>query len=172
MCEVIMRKFLFGVLIIGFMGVLAGCSKSEDKVEALLPEQIMYGDTVFTYGEEYVETEGFTISENLVKLTMLADSNSVVLNDDGDIRVFYIQNDSATTYKGIKVGDDIQKVEKEFDHEYKDGEQYWVMFDGENEVEQNSSDMEDDWIWIIYTCEDEKIQSIMIYDSEFARTMK
>lgn len=170
-----MKKRLVGFFMICIGMMIAGCGQSDNnRGNALGPSQMKCGDTVLTYNETYTETEGVEVTDYLIKISLLELENAVILGENGEIRVLYTENDSATTYRNIRVGDDVDKIKDtfEYEYEYKDGVQYWVMFDGETEVVPTNTEAEDDWLVLIYTCEDDRINSIMIYDNGYAKTMK
>lgn len=168
-----MKKRLVGFLVLCVGMMIAGCGQSDNNGgTALTPGQMKCGDSVLTYNDTYTETEGVGVTDALIKISLSELENAVVLGENGEIRVLYTENDSVTTYKNIRVGDDVDKIKDNFEYEYKDGIQYWVMFDGETEVVPTNTEAEDDGIVLIYTCEDGKINSIMIYDNKFAKTMK
>lgn len=141
--------------------LLTACSntnKSEIKLET--PYSILYEDTFFNYYDTQ-DTLNSTI-----------DTSNIIFNDTGFIRAITITNSDFMTYPNISVGDDKSKIEETFEFEYENKNSYMVLFDGITEINPTIDEKGDNWIWITYNIEDDKISQISIYDVKYGREMR
>ena len=88
------------------------------------------------------------------------------------IRCISVANKTVKTYKGISVGDNINKIENIFSCEYKVGDNYMVIFNNNVEEDPTNQNKEDNWIWINYITDGSQITQIQIYDVKYGREMR
>lgn len=159
---------------IALLFLLSGCSQSKsEEVSVNNPYEIAKGANTLSYydTEDSISVDGFNIVEN--NLQNFQDKNdNIIVNDDGTIRCITVVSDTVKTFQSISVGDSTEKVEESFDNEYQNGNNYMVLFAGGTEQDLANPDKEDNWIWITYYTDDEKITSIQIYDVKYGREMK
>ncbi len=167
-----MKKHFFFLITLLF--VLSGCSKNDSK-EIIInnPYEIAKGETTLSYydTEDNIDIDGFNVIENTIQ-NFQDKNNNIIVNDDGVIRCITIVDDTVKTFKSISSGDSIDKIEDSFEYEYKTASYYNVVFNGNIEEDVTNQDKEDNWIWITYYIDDEKVTSIQIYDVKYGREMK
>ena len=167
-----MKKHFFFLITLLF--VLSGCSKNESKEIVINnPYEIAKGETILSYydTEDKVSIDGFNIMENTIQ-NFQDKNNNIIVNDDGVIRCITVVDDTIKTFKSISVGDSIDKIEDSYEYEYKTDRYYNVVFNGNIEEDVTNQNKEDNWIWITYYTNDEKIISIQIYDVKYGREMR
>lgn len=157
-----------------FTFLLSGCSQSKsEEISVNNPYEIAKGTSTLSYydTENNISVDGFNIVEN--NLQNFQDKNdNIIVNDDGTIRCITVVNDKVKTFQSISVGDSTEKIEEFFDNEYQNGNNYMVLFAGGTEQDPANPDKEDNWIWITYFINDNKVTSIQIYDVKYGREMK
>ena len=165
------------LLFIALLFLLSGCGQ---KPSVDHPYEINYrGKTLSYYDtEDEIDTDVFDILEN--KPTNLLDNekNTILVNEDGEIRCISILDSDIITYKSISVGDNVSKIEKSFDNVFigerssSDATNYMVVFNGDDiEEDPTNQNKEDSWIWIGYITENSKIIMIRIYDVKYGYKM-
>lgn len=170
-----MKKHL--LLLITSLLLLSVCSQKEsDKINVSNPYEISKDTFTLSYydTEDNIGIDGFTIlernSSNIIGLS--EQNNNCIIVHDGIIRCIYIVNKDIITYKGISVGDNIDKISDTFTNINKLQDTYNVLFNGNIEEDTVSQDKEDTWIWITYYTDGSKITSIQIYDVLYGSKLK
>lgn len=165
------KHFLF---LTALLILLSGCSQSKSKeISVNNPYEIVKGTSTLSYydTEDNISIDGFNIVEN--NLQNFQDKNdNIIFNDDGTIRCITIVDDTVKTFQSILVGDKIDKIEESFNNEYKNGNNYMVLFDDKTEQDPADQNKEDSWIWITYYTDGSKITSIQIYDVLYGREVR
>lgn len=167
------KHFLFLLLIISLF-LLSGCSQNEsDKISVNNPYEVAKGTFTLSYynTEENINLDGFNVVENNLQ-NFQNKNNNIIVNDSGAIRCITVVDDTVKTFQSISVGDRIDKIEKSFDNEYQNGNNYMVLFDNNTEEDPANPNKEDAWIWITYFTDGSKITSIQIYDVLYRSELK
>lgn len=153
-----MKKLLLLSILLLFS--LTGCAETKSqKTTISAPYEILFNNTNLSY----YDTENSISSE--IKNNILFDTNGI-------IRCISVTDKTIETYKGISVGDNINKIEDNFSYEYKSGDNYMVIFNNNVEENPTNKNKEDNWIWINYITDDHQITQIQIYDVKYGREMR
>lgn len=165
------------LLLITSLFLLSGCSKSKsNETNVNNPYEIAKGTSKLSYydTEDDINIDGFTILEctpSNISGLVDRDDNCIIAND-GKIRCIYIVDEDIITYKGISVGDSIDKIEKCFNNEHQMNDDYMVLFNNNTEEDPINQSKEDNWIRIIYFTDGSEITLIKIYDVLYGRAFK
>lgn len=151
-----MKKLLLLISIL--LLSITGCQKTQ-QVTIDAPYEMIFNDKTLSYYDE----------KNNIPSEF---DNNIVFDANGTIRCISITDKNVKTYKEISVGDNINKVEDNFSYEYKNGNNYMVIFNDSTEENPTNQDKEDSWIWINYITDGSKITQIQIYDVKYGREMK
>ena len=96
------------------------------------------GDVLSYYDDKsHFESCGFEILNNALKSTQ-SKRNNIFVNKDDHIRNIVVIDDNIITYKGISVGDGVDKILNNFEYENPLGDNYSVLFDGTAEINSKS----------------------------------
>ncbi len=159
------------LLLMALLFLISGCSQSRsEEISVNNPYEIVKGASILSYydTEDNISIDGFNIVEN--NLQNFQDKNdNIIVNDDGIIRCITVVNKTVKTFKSISVGDNIDKIEDNYEYEYKTGSCYNVVFNGNIEGDLTNQDKEDNWICITYYSDNNKITSIQIFDIKYGR---
>lgn len=162
---------------IALLFLLSGCSQSKsDEISVNNPYEIAKGKSTLSYydTEDNIGIDGFNIlnlePQNIIGIQN-QNENCIIIKDE-IIRCIYIVDKDITTYNQISVGDSIDKIEDNYEYEYKTGSYYNVVFNGNIEDDLTNQNKEDDWICITYYTDDSKITSIQIFDVKYGREAK
>lgn len=165
------------LLLITSLFLISGCSQSKsNEINVNNPYEVAKGTSILSYydTEENINLDGFEILKNepsnVIGICNQSDNRIIVNN--GTIRSIYIVDENIITYKGISVGDSIDKIENTFEHEYKINDYYKVIFNNNIEEDPANPNKEDAWIWIAYYTDGSKITSILIYDVLYGSELK
>lgn len=168
-------KKIFGILITSLF-LLSGCSQNaSDKANVNYPYEITDGISTLSYydTEDAISIDDFTILEysadNIIGIRNRSD-NCIIVRD-GVIRSIFIVDEDIVTYKGISVGDSVDKIENAFSEEYQLQDSYSIIYNEDAEEVSIEQEKEENWIWIIYYTDGTEITSIQIYDVKFATTL-
>lgn len=148
-------------VVIGYICIISisGCSKNVRSVS--LPHEIANDNSTISYND----------NENSNEFSEFSDI--IIADDEGNIRSFNINSSNIKTYKNISVGDNISKVKELFEYEYAmDDNMYSVLLNDSKEENPIDVNKEDSWIWINYTCNNDIITNISIYDVKYGREMR
>lgn len=169
------KRFL---LLVTSLILLSGCSKDVKN-----PYEITDGKSTLSYydTEDSITIDGFTIldenessdSPSLFGVVLGLNIENCIIVRDGTIRYIYIVDDNIKTYKGISVGDSVDKIKDNFNYyttPYDD--RYRVLFDNGTEVNSDNQDIEDSWILITYYTDGSQIISIRICDGVYAKLLQ
>lgn len=150
-----MKKYL--LLIMSLLFLLSGCSRVNN------PYEIKKGTSTLSYydTEDSFSENGFTIIDR--HPTYLPSDNCIVVRR-GMVRCIYIIDEDIITYKGISVGDNVDKIGDTFSNIQQSQHIYNVLINNNTEEDPDDPDKEDTWIWIIYYTDDSKITAIQICD--------
>lgn len=162
------KRFL---LLITSLFLLSGCSQNEsDRISVDNPYEIAKDTSILSYydTEDSIDIIGFNILENNIQ-NFQDKNNNIIVNDNGIIRCITIVDDTVKTFQSISVGDDIEKIENAFEHEYKFDNYYNVVFNNNEEENLANQNKEDTWICITYYTDGSKITSIQIFDVLYGR---
>lgn len=168
-----MKKVLSVLILITF--ILSGCSNAKNssaKVEN--PYEInVKGEILSYYGDKTdFENIGFEVLNSSLKSSQ-SNKNNIFVNNEDAIRNIVITDKNTSTYKGIVVGDSIDKIESSFINEVNLKTSYAVLFDGTNEIDPKNDDIKkDNCIWINYTTNGKTIEKIAIYDVLYGKEMR
>lgn len=174
-----MKKFNLLFLLTAALLLLGSCGKKTVKE----PDEILIDGKVikYSYTLDQVEAElgdgipGDFITSRSNTAYEYANDLTILYNDEDKIRLIHIADDDIMTYKGIRVGDNIEKVFDSFEY-VMDAEIYYnVYFYGDSEFDANDKDkrLHSDWVTISYqTDEDGEIEIITIMDNEYAILFK
>lgn len=163
-----MKKYFLILIALLF---LSGCSQSADN-----PYEVAKGTSILSYydTEDSVSIDGFTIldykSSNTIKIR--EQNKDCIIVRDGRIRCIYIVDEDIVTYKGISVGDNIDKLEDIFSNVYQLENIYYVFFNNNTEEDPDNQNKEDSLIWIAYFTDDSQITAIQIYDDLYGRELR
>ena len=156
--------------------VLLLCACASGGGEPTKPEEIAVGNQMLSYGDapDKFERCGFASGKKMFDIG--AKGNGVFVGDDGDVRYIQTNDSSVLTYKGIKVGDSIEKVKEAFDVVTGLGTpMVTVIMDSETGESLDTTkipitEAKDDWIYITYYLDepDGIIERITIFDRAFA----
>ena len=153
---------------------LSGCSSNESNETTVNnPYEIAKGTSTLSYydTEDNINIDGFNVIEN--NLHNFQDkNNNIIVNEGGTIRCITVVDDTVKTFKSISIGDEIDKIEETFNSEYKNGDNYMVLFNANIEEDPTNQNKEDTWIWITYYTDGSKITSIQIYDVKYGNIME
>lgn len=166
-----MKKLLLLSILLLFS--LAGCAETKSQeVTINAPYEILINDTTFGYYDtkNNVPNE-FNVLENSLSNSQSI-GNNVLIDTNGMIRCISVADKTVKTYKGISVGDNINKIENIFSCEYKVGDNYMVIFNNNVEEDPTNQNKEDNWIWINYITDGSQITQIQIYDVKYGREMR
>lgn len=165
-------KKLFGLLITSLF-LLSGCSQNtSDKANVSYPYEITDGISTLSYydTEDAISIDDFTILEysadNIIGIRNQSD-NCIIVRD-GVIRSIFIVDEDIVTYKGISVGDSVDKIENTFNKVYQLRDVYSIVYNEDAEEVLTKQGNEDNWIWIVYYTDGSKVTSIQIYDNKYA----
>lgn len=164
------KRLLFFILL---LFSLTGCSETKSQeVTTNAPYEILINDTTFGY----YDTKNNVPNEFNVLKNSLSNSqsigNNVLIDTNGMIRCISVADKTVKTYKGISVGDNINKIKNIFSCEYKIGDNYMVIFNNNVEEDPTNQNKEDNWIWINYITDGSQITQIQIYDVKYGREMR
>ena len=154
--------------------LLCGCSQNQSNLSVSSPYEILVKDKMLSYYGEKSDFEkvGFDIVSKALEST-LSKRNNVYVNGKGNIRNIVITSKDVTTYRNISVGDNVHKIENNFNHEINLKTSYSVLFDGTREINpKDKSAKQDGFIWINYTTNGETIEKITIYDVLYGKEMR
>lgn len=168
------KRFL---LLITSLFLLSGCSQSKsNEINVNNPYEVAKGTSTLSYydTEDNISTDDFTILErkpsNIIGIR--EQNNNCIIIHDGTIRCIYIVDEDIMTYKGISVGDNIDKLDDIFSNASQFQDAYSVLFNGIAEEDPANPNKEDTWIWITYFNDGSKITSIQIYDVLYGSELK
>lgn len=167
-----MKKILVSTLLLSIL--LCGCSQKQSDLMASNPYEIGVNGDVLSYYDDksHFESCGFEILNNALKSTQ-SKRNNIFVNKDDHIRNIVVVDEDIITYKGISVGDDVNKILNNFEYENSLGDNYSVLFDGTTEINsKDKSAKQDDFIWINYTTNDKTIEKITICDVLYGKEMR
>ncbi len=160
------------LLLMVFVLLVCGCSSAVPTK----PEEISVGNQILSYYDsaEKFESRGFEIAEKVMDIDRA--KNSVLVNENGDVRYIQTNDGFVLTYKGIKVGDNIEKVKESFEVVTGLGTpMVTVILDSETEESLDTTkipitEAKDDWIYITYYLDepDGTIEKITIFDRQMA----
>ncbi len=159
------------LLLIALLFLLSGCSLSKsEKISVNNPYEIAKGTITLSYydTEDNISIDGFNVVENNLQ-NFQDKNNNIIVNDNGIIRCITIVDDTVKTFKSISVGDSIDKIEDNYEYEYKTGSYYNVVFNGKIEDDLANKNKEDNWICITYYTDNNIITSIQIFDVKYGR---
>jgi uncharacterized protein YceK len=152
--------------------LLSGCSLNIKTISVDNPYEVLAnGETISYYDTININNvDCFEISHDTTDMIGAVDKpNTIIVNDEGEIRLFLITDNRVATYKNISVGDSVSKIEDAFSYEETTGNIYTVLFNGIDEQNPTIYDKEDSWIWIDYITDGEKIECIEISDVKFGK---
>lgn len=165
------------LLLTALFFLLSGCSQDKsEEISVNNPYEIAKGTSTLSYydAEEDISVEGFNIldlnPENVIGIQN-QNENRIIIKD-GIIRCIYIVDKDISTYNDISVGDSIDKIENNYEYEYKTGSYYNVVFNGNIEDDLTNQNKEDNWICITYFTDGSKITSIQIYDVRYGSELR
>ncbi|MBQ3553744.1 MAG: hypothetical protein IJA08_03610 [Clostridia bacterium] len=167
-----MKKLL--VLLMAFALLLCACASGGG--EPTKPEEISVGNQVLSYEDSSEEFERCGFASGKKMFDIGAEGNGVLVGDDGNVRYIRTEDSSVLTYKGIKVGDSIEKVKESFEVVTGLGTpMVTVILDSEtgkalDTLKIPMSQAKDDWIYITYYLDepDGTIEKITIFDRQLA----
>lgn len=165
------KRFLF---LITFLFLLSGCSQGEpNEINVNSPYEIKKGTSTLSYydSEDNIRIDGFNVVENNLQ-NFQDKNNNIIVNGDGTIRCITVVDDTVKTFQLISVGDRIEKIGESFDNEYRNGNNFMVLFADNVEEDPTSQSKEDTWIWITYYTDGSKIISIQIYDVKYGTELQ
>lgn len=161
------------ILFIVLLFSLTGCSKIKtQEVTINAPYEISIDNVILSYYDtkDSIPSD-FNILDNSLDNYQNKDNN-ILVDSNGIVRCISITDKDIDTYKEISVGDDTNKIEDSFSYEYKNGDNYMVIFNGNTEEDPTNQNKEDSWIWINYTSDGSQITQIQIYDVKYGREMR
>lgn len=172
-----MKKHFFFLPLIISLFLLSGCSQNKsDKISVNNPYEVAKGTSTVSYydTEENIDIDGFTILDLIPNniIGIREQSNNCIIVHDGIIRCIYIVDEDIMTYKGISVGDNIDKLNNTFSNTSKLQDTYSVIFNNNTEEDPANPNKEDAWIWITYYTDGSQIISIQIYDVKYGSELK
>ncbi|MBQ3553743.1 MAG: hypothetical protein IJA08_03605 [Clostridia bacterium] len=169
-----MKKLL--VLLMAFALLLCACASGGG--EPTKPEEISVGNQTLSYkdsAEKFVNCgfKRFASYQELAESTPEPDK-AILANEDGDVRAIFFTDKQLTSYQGISVGDNFQKVRDSFENVNETENQLHVLFNvktGESFDPKTTSISENDWLVIQYNSinADGTISGISIYDFIFSQ---
>lgn len=124
--------------------------------------EVRYHDKVLIYGAAAADVKE-VFQEAGVNLT---------INGDGHIRAITISGAEVETYRGISVGDAVEKVKASYQYETEAGGMISAIVNGRQELKPDAQGKPDGAIWINYRHDGGTITSITIYDVAYGLTMK
>lgn len=122
--------------------------------------EIRYHEKVLTYGAADIDE---IFQEAGVNLT---------INGDGHIRAITVSGAEVETYRGISVGDTVEKVKAAYQYETEAGGMISAIVNGRQELKPDAQGKPGGAIWINYRHDSGVITSITIYDVDYGLTMK
>lgn len=152
-----------------------GTVVNETEAENIDLKQIKYDGEIVTYNTEIPKCLYDYETTSFGSLKMEDPPIRVVTNSDGIIRAFYLMSDEIETYDGVKVGMSVNRIKATYPNVVisSNGKMYMVMFDDEgNDIEVNETNKNMDCFYYTYMIYDDRIESIMISDSTYAKYMK
>ena len=167
-----MKKLLISTLLISIL--LCGCSQKQSNLIVSNPYELDVNGDVLSYYDDKSNFKscGFEILNNALKSTQ-SKRNNIFVNKEDHIRNIVVVDKNIITYKGISVGDGVNKILNNFEYENPLGDNYSVLFDGTTEINsKDKSTKQDDFIWINYTTNGKTIEKIAICDVLYGREMK
>ena len=167
-----MKKLLVSTLLLSIL--LCGCSQKQSNSMISNPYEIGVNGNVLSYydNKSNFESCGFEILNNALKSTQ-SKQNNVFVNKEDHVRNIVVADKDIITYKGISVGDDVNKILNNFEYENSLGDNYSVLFDGTTEINsKDKSAKQDDFIWINYTTNGKIIEKIAICDVLYGKEMR
>lgn len=168
-----MKKVLSALILITF--ILSGCSNAKNSsIKVENPYEINAKGEILSYYDDKTDFEhiGFEVLNSPSKSSQ-SNKNNVFVNNEDTIRNIVITDKKISTYKGIVVGDSIDKIETSFINEVNLKTSYAVLFDGTNEIDPKNDDIKkDSCIWINYTTNGKTIEKIAIYDVLYGKEMR
>ena len=97
----------------------------------------------------------------------------VITNKEGIIRALYIMSDEIETYDGIRVGMCVNRITATYPDAIEGPDIFDILFDEDgNTVKGEDRDPEGEYLYYSYRIKDDFIESIMICDSTYAKTMR
>lgn len=169
-----MKKRL--LLLITSLFLMSGCSQNESDRNIDNPYEITKDASTLSYydKEDNISIEGFTIldrtPDNVIGIRN--QSNNCIIVHDKTIRCIFIVDEDIITYKGISVGDSVDKINSVFSNVNQLQDTYSVLFNANTEEYPTNQNKEDDWIWITYYTDGSRITSIQIYDVLYGRELQ
>lgn len=132
-----MKKVLISTLLLSIL--LCGCSQKQSDLMVSNPYEIGVNGDVLSYYDDksHFESCGFEILNNALKSTQ-SKRNNIFVNKDDHIRNIVVIDENIITYKGISVGDGVDKILNNFEYENPLGDNYSVLFDGTAEINSKS----------------------------------
>lgn len=163
-----MKKYVLYFLSIMFL--LIGCSQKETSIKN--PYEISIKNKFLSY---YDTKENIPEEFNILNISIKNHqdiNNNVLLDSKNKIRLISITDKNINTYNQISVGDNIKKIQDTFSYEYRNGNNYMVIFNGNSEEDPTNQNKNDNWIWINYITDGSRITQIQIYDVKYGREMR
>jgi hypothetical protein len=153
-----MKKMINSITVYLLLVILAlsGCKKNNE----VNPDEIYADNEVLSYYDK-----GSSVQKSFNQLAF-------VVNKDYKIRSISIEEDNFITYKDVAVGDSTDKVLKKFKYVLQTGNSYCVLTDGKTEKDPKDENKTDDWLWLNYYFEGEKLIKIAIYVVMYGREMR
>ena len=167
-----MKLSKFGILLFILLSSaisLTGCSTTDNlNTQILSPDSIQLGNQILKYN-----------TENIADVFWDAEVDFVI-SKDNKVRSIQITDRDIETYKGISVGDSIDKVKLAFKYEIEYNDCYTVLLNGTTEInlEQDDGKFDDTWIYLTYYSTNETpwqdgvIEKITIYDCKYGQYLR
>ena len=156
-----MKKTISALLVILLAFCLCSCGDTNKTSSANTPDEICLNGLSMSYYDTEIPEEFWD-----------ADVDFYV-NGESKIRSITITTSDIQTYNGISVGDSVNEVTSKYKYEKQLGHTYFVLFSGKTEIEAGTQSENGDYIFINYYCDDDnQVETIVIYDAVFAKTMK
>lgn len=165
------------LILIMLLFLLSGCSQNKlGQISVDNPFEIAKGASILSYYdiEDNISIDDFTILEHTISIALgISERNdNCIIVRDGMIRYIYIVDEDIITYKGISVGDSIDKLKGTFSNIRQSGDIYDIFFNNKNEQVLTDPNKEDTGIWITYCTDGSKITSIHICDALYGRELR
>ena len=167
-----MKKLLASTLLMPIL--FCGCSQKQSDLMVSNPYEIGVNGDVLSYYDDKSNFEscGFKILDNALKSTQ-SKQNNIFVNKEYHVRNIVVVDKNIITYKGISVGDGVNKILNNFEYENPLGDNYSVLFDGATEINsKDKSAKQDGFIWINYTTSGKTIEKIAICDVLYGKEMR
>ena len=172
--DIMIKKLRLFATITIMTFILCSCKKS------ISPSEITIDNKIISYSDNKETVEsifGRGIETELYFSDAYDYDNKIqfIYNEEDQIRAIKVIDESAVTFKNIKVGDDVTKLREEHKYEVKHNNLYFVLYDGQTEVDSydENTEKEDHMIYINYFIDDnDKIEAITIIDGYFNEVLK